>query len=120
MEGVIEIDGRVAYFYLVIGGKPEADVWLFNRDFYPETPEWKVSAPKPFRNSLGYSRAMVIEFPNIPKKGLNWDVVWDGFECTVTVNGITWAKLGPGERPGRCILATKDGPLARLANWKSQ
>jgi len=56
-----------------------------------------------------------------PYGSIEWidevSVEWSDTEpivATIHIKGVRWAKLTPGAKPGWCILARKDGPVARV------
>ncbi len=107
---IVEDDGRVAYSYLLKRERIVADVWLYNVGPAPEVPEWKMGGRPPFLNP-----ADCCEHP-LGGPGLSADNVvsvdWHGSSAELFVDGIHWASLEPGSRPGRCRHATRPSPVA--------
>lgn len=114
---VFEDDGRVAYGYLLDSAQNVlADVWLYNRCEAPSSPEWDDPSRMPFANPSEFVRrdqdfAPVADISEV-------DVTWDHddpsrISAQIFIRGRRFAVLRPGDRPGTCILAAKDGPLAK-------
>lgn len=106
---LVEDDGRVAYAYLRNGGEIVSDVWLYNRCASPAKPEWSDRTKAPFLNPAKYARDIV------PPKVISddsWSVRDSGDGFDVIIEGIVWARLKNGVKPGWCIAAKIDGPLA--------
>lgn len=107
---VIEDDGRVAYAYLREEGRICADVWLYNVGESPTSPDWEGEHEPPFRNP--------VQFANENDLGRFSDTSsvsceWSNEGVRISVDGIVWAELVRGSKPGRSRLAKVDGPAAR-------
>ncbi len=109
-ELIVEDNGRVAYAYMRENGKIVADVWLYNCVDAPAEPEWRDRSLAPFANPVGFCAAN--DLGRLTTEG-DLKVEWHEDEAVIFVHGIRWATLRSGEKPGKCRLATSDGPLAR-------
>ncbi len=111
---VFDDDGRVVYGYLKEGDKIVADIWLYNKCPTPQEPEWTDKPKLPCANPADYA----LENPHEPIESIDEVFVeWSEEEpivATVHIKGVRWAKLTPGAKPGWCVLARKDGPLAKV------
>lgn len=107
---VVEDDGRVAYAYLREGKRIVADVWLYNRCETPQTPEWTDKSKLPFANPAGFARENDCG-PITSDDQVR--VEWGEESADIHLHGRLWATFRSGEKPGCCILATRNGPLAR-------
>lgn len=115
---VIEDDGKVAYAYLLKDNKIVGDVWLYNRCKTPEKPEWKNPKLMPFANPVDFVKEIEgITCP--PESDMSFDIKWkfnmnQEVECAcIYLDKQIFGKISIGDRPGYCILAKKDGPLAK-------
>ena len=113
---VIEDDGRVAYAYLQEGNGIVSDVWLYNRCEPPAEPEWRDRTKMPFANPLGFGSENDLG-PIESEADVN--VRWEGTTAQIEIHGLLWAILQSGDKPGRCRLALKNGPLAKLLDEAS-
>jgi hypothetical protein len=114
---VLEDDGRVAYAYLRnADGRIVGDVWLFNRIEAPATPEWTTPEKAPFANPADYVRHDdELQVDDISALEINWERSRDGsVQAIILFNGTRFAVLTEGAKPGRSILAARDGPLAKV------
>jgi hypothetical protein len=116
---VVQDDGaRVAYAYLLRNGKIVADVWLYNRGPLQDAPEWKLPEARsllPFKNPAGFARAEAFT-PVCSEQELT--VTWSRDEegrvgADISIRGQPHARLREGSTPGWCVLAARDGPIAR-------
>lgn len=116
---VFDDDGKVAYAYLLKGSDLIADVWLYNHGQPPVKPEWEDgSEGMPFRNPA----AFVVAQPFIPVETPNEiEVRWlvssqqpDAICADIYIRGKLHARLRPCDKPGMCVLAIKDGPIAKV------
>lgn len=118
---VIDDDGRVAYAYLLKqDGSILSDVWLYNRCAAPEQPEWTSPENMPFANPVAYVKdSYDISLPSSPNQlAVNWENHEDGRYALVFLNNQLLAKLLEGVKPGWCLLAKKNGPLAKVLEVK--
>ncbi|MEQ1572432.1 MAG: hypothetical protein ABMA25_26900 [Ilumatobacteraceae bacterium] len=107
---VVEDDDRVAYAYLLDGQRIVGDVWLYNVDLAPEDTDWKRQARRPFLQP----RPFCLEVP-FARLGEDSDVRarWTGDAVVVEIDGVVWARLASGSKPGWSRLAARAGPLAK-------
>ena len=114
---IIDDDGRVAYaYFLDPDGVITGDVWLYNRCETPETPEWTTPDNMPFANPAGYVKRHENFEPvdHIAGFSVEWDVGEHGRPIAfVFIRDELWAALEDRAKPGWCIMAAKDGPLAK-------
>src|SRR5690242_2309619 len=116
-SAVFEDDGAVAYGYLLLDGKIISDVWLYNSGNTPSRRPW-LDGPDglPFANPIEFIRpgdfAAVSSSDEI---SFAWSYGSDGAPVAVEfwIRGRCHARVTPGSKPGWCVLAVKDGPLAR-------
>jgi hypothetical protein len=110
---VVEDDGRVVYAYLLREQEIVADVWLSNRAV-PSKPEWlepNASERMPFLNPLPFVDPKSRGVTGLAVEDLR--TRWrEGGLVELCLGEVTVATLAPGERPGRCVYADMDGPLA--------
>ena len=103
-SAVFEDDGEVAYGYLLIDGRIVSDVWLYNRDEAPGTSPWK-DGPQgrflPVEDAEDVSFVWTYGPGQVPTAVEFW------------IRGRLHARVTPDCRPGWCVLAIEDGPLAR-------
>jgi hypothetical protein len=113
---VIEDDGRVGYAYLLDAhGHIRGDVWLYNRCLAPVEPEWDDIEKAPFANPMPYVNTDPF---SPPSSASDFSVEWErhGDHCTASVflRLKLIAKVADGSKPGWAVLASRDGPLARV------
>lgn len=106
---VLEDDGVVAYAYLREQGHIRSDVWLYNVGESPAVPDWEGSATPPFRNPKPFARENDLGRISETRAVVR---VWSEDGVQVSIDGIVWAELERGAKPGRSRLAVRDGPLA--------
>ena len=114
-------DGEVAYGYMLCDGKIIADVWLYNvgdaPDVLRKSPVDSDGYPKmPFANLRDYVRPGSFErVASNDEISFNWSYSTDGTVEAVEfwIRGRRHARVTPGSKPGWCVLATRDGPMAR-------
>ena len=108
-------DGRVAYAYMTFDREIISDVWLYNRCETPVIPEWKTTKKMPFANATEF---IIDNFTNFPDNEDDIAVFWqheNNIECAcIYIKGELHAKLVQNQKPGYCICAKKDGPLAKV------
>ncbi|MEQ5777161.1 hypothetical protein J4E05_16685 [Thalassospira sp. NFXS8] len=114
---VFDDDGRVAYAYLL--NESEAivsDVWLYNCCASPSEPEWKDPEKMPFANPVGFVKANEDFSPvkDISEIRVQWGSSEGAVKANVFIHDELFAILVDGEKPGWSILATKNGPLAKV------
>jgi hypothetical protein len=122
MRAVIEDDDRVAYLYLwpvdeadIIDSPIAADVWLYNVAPAP-TDRSHIKpgeAPLNLAGFAGDNADGPVTDPGDVEVRWVWEPAPVGWVVHLYLRGSYWARLAPGERPGRCILARRDGPMAR-------
>lgn len=108
---VLEDDGRVAYAYLRESKRICADVWLYNVGASPLKADWEESSEPPFRNPAFLAHDN--HLPRLSSKSLV-ECIWSAQGVAVSVDGVVWAKLEVGSKPGWSRLARRDGPLAKV------
>lgn len=117
---IFDDNGRVAYAYLLNSNNEiVSDVWLYNHFTPPEEPEWRNPDRLPFANPLGFVRRIenfsVVK--DISEVNVEWHVTLTGnIKSNIFIPGILFAILIEGEKPGKSILASKNGPLAKVLN----
>jgi hypothetical protein len=113
---VIEDNGKVAYAYLVEGGDIVADVWLYNDGTAPVEPEWDCPDKMPFANLRDFVKDTA--FAPIRSKqefSVKWHCEGNSLgRADIYVRERLHARMEPGAKPGWCVLAAKDGLLARV------
>lgn len=107
---VLEDDGRVAYAYLLADESLVGDVWLYNVAEPPDEVDWRDQSAMPFLNPARFCRQEVVG-------RLRTDSAvacdWSDAGVVVTVDGLPWARLEYGSRPGWSRNAKMAGPLAK-------
>jgi hypothetical protein len=115
LSAVFEDNGRTAYAYLLQGGTPVADVWLYNHVPTPDEPEWRDRRLAPFKNPAGYASATA--FDPVARESdvaFVWSDSENSPEVRVYLRGVLHARLVAGAKPGWSLLANADGPLAKM------
>lgn len=114
---VVEADSKVCYAYLRQHGRVCGDVWLYNTRPASDVPEWKLPDARsllPFSNPPSLGHQIVEPIRDRGEVSVEWVQGQSGQPLArLYVRGQLWAVLGPGDKPGRCIHALADGPLAR-------
>ncbi len=116
-SAVFDDDGEVAYGYMLLDGKIISDVWLYNSGEAPSEWPW-LGDPDgpPFANPIAF--ASPARFGAVATRD-DLSFVWSYGEGDVPVAVEFWirgklhARVTPDSKPGWCVLAIKDGPLAR-------
>jgi hypothetical protein len=93
------------------------DVWLYNCCPAPKEPEWRSAELVPFANPVDYVAQEGFAPPSsVDDIEVRWSRSSPGEIVTawVFIRGKLHATLAAGEKLGRCRLAAKDGPLARV------
>jgi len=115
---VFDDDGRVAYAYLLNDCEAiVSDVWLYNRCVSPSTPEWKDPEKIPYANPIEFVRICENFSPvkDISEVRVQWGSSDGGaVKVNIFIRDNLVAILVDGEKPGRSILAAKNGPLAKV------
>lgn len=107
---VIEDDDHVAYAYLLDGQRIVGDVWLYNVDMAPENTDWKRQKRRPFLQP----RSFCVEIPFLRlREDSDVKATWAADTVVVEIDGIVWARLANGCKPGWSRLAARPGPLAK-------
>jgi hypothetical protein len=109
---------RVAYAYVVKAGKVVGDVWLYNRGATPVTPEWESPNPTgllPFKNPSPLAAAVPFD-PVTDSRDVA--IFWFRDEAgrvgaDISIRGRRHARVLEGVKPGWCVLASREGPIAR-------
>ena len=113
---MFEDDGRVAYAYLLApDGKIVTDVWLYNHGRAPLEPEWHDRSLMPFTNPVDYVKEDIrFIIPTTPSEiSVDWDASeLFGLTARVHIHGELFGILRPGSKPGRSLLAARNGPCA--------
>jgi hypothetical protein len=113
----IEDDGRVCYAYFHDEKGVDGFVWLYNIDQAPSTLEEQRGIEAPL-NPQTYVRATAYTPPNSEDEfDFNWVFREGVWECGIYIRNRLHAVLGKGDRPGWCVLAGQDGPVAQRLEW---
>jgi len=120
-EAVFEDDGRVAYGYLMLDGKIVGDVWLYNvgaaPEHLPKSPGVLDGCPRmPFPNTRGFvAPGLFARVSSNAEISFVWSYGESGGFAGVEfwIRGRRHGRVTPGSKPGWCVLASKDGPLAQ-------
>jgi hypothetical protein len=107
---VLEDDGRVAYGYLLEGDIMVCDVWLYNVGQDPVTVDWRDKSAMPFQNPAKYCGG---EVQGRLEADSRVDCSWSENGVTILLNGMAFAYMEKGSKPGWSRAARVDGPLAR-------
>ena len=117
---IIEDNGRVAYAYLVKGNTTVGDLWLYNQAESPIEPEWRDRTKMPFLNPVSFvdSVSMAQPLKTSDDLAVVWELDQDGIvtKAKLFLFGQLYGVLAPLAKPGWCIAALKDGPLAKTLN----
>ena len=109
---LIEDDGRACYAYLCVGPRITSLVWLYNRLPAPEHFE----EPRGVNGPRNPSNYVLDQAFAPPKDEFEVEALCrrkeDALDASVYIRGKLHALLKPGQMPGWCVLAKKDGPLA--------
>lgn len=106
---VIEDDGRVAYAYLLVEDTIVGDVWLYNVTKAPTDRVWRNQPSRPYLNPEEF--CVTVNHVRLSETSMV-ECVWFPHHACVMVDGILWAVLWEGSKPGRSRLAKIRGPLA--------
>ena len=114
---VVDADAKACYAYIRQHAGTCGDVWLYNTSRASDVPEWRLPNARslmPFSNPPAFGNQTVITI----QKPEDVRVEWargpnDQPLARVFVREQLWAELGVGDKPGRCVHAIADGPLAR-------
>lgn len=109
-EVVIEDDGRVAYAYLLSGGKIVSDVWLYNVEENPQKVDWKDHSQMPFLNPDKYCLG---EKSDRLYRDSQVTCIWSNDGVVIAVDKILCARMESGIKPGWSRQACLEGPLAK-------
>ena len=113
---VFEDNGRVAYAYLLDNfDNIVGDVWLYNRCTTPLEPEWKNPDKMPFANSSEYVKNEHFDpVKNTEDVSVRWKYDDDKVQAKIYIHDRLFAILTEGSKPGKSLLANKNGPLAKV------
>lgn len=115
---MFEDDGRTGYAYLIRDpGGIVADVWIYNVVDTPDVNDWNDLSLAPFRNSKSYSKKIrPFQLPSqLSDVEMDWSSTDDGRAGgSIFICGILVAALFEGDQPGRSLMASRDGPVARV------
>jgi len=106
---VLEDDNRVAYAYLLEDEQVVGDVWLYNVVESPDAVNWEDSSAMPFLNPRQYCKPE--QTPRLTSHSAV-ECTWFDAGVEVSVDGVPWARLEGGSKPGWSRLAAQPGPLA--------
>ncbi|MDI1432822.1 hypothetical protein [Polyangium sorediatum] len=106
---VLDDDNRVAYAYLLEDEEVVGDVWLYNVMEAPDTVNWEDSSPMPFLNPRDYCKSEKVRRLT-PQSAVQ--CAWFDAGVEVSIDGIRWARIERGSKPGWSRLAAQPGPLA--------
>jgi hypothetical protein len=127
----LDDDDRVAYAYLIDGERETpnetgiiGDVWLYNVAPTPVEPEWqglhrvkdreKALELMPFLNPRQYVRSeSAMRLEEATSVVVEWSSEKTERVAEVVVDGLLYARLKPGAKPGWARLALTDGPCAQ-------
>lgn len=116
---VVEDDERVAYAYILDEDEIVGDVWLYNRHPSPAQIDRAASTgTAPLNHAPCVAVDRQLSPPLAPHE--DCEVMWTMTEqgavetADVMIRGRLYARLAPGAKPGWCIAAAADGPLARV------
>ena len=115
-SAVFEDDGEVAYGYMMIDKKIVSDVWLYNTADTPTMSRRDGPDELPFRDPTDLAspgRFAPVRYDE--EVSFLWVYGSDHVPIAVEfwIRGNLHARLTKDSKPGWCVLATKDGPLAR-------
>lgn len=108
---MIEDDGRAAYAYLLIKGKPASVVWLYNRAPAPDKLE-RPKEPGPIVNP----KPFVADIPfDLPTHEYQFEIEWPTPQSVaISIHDRLHATLNTTEDFGQCVLASRNGPVANV------
>jgi len=106
---VLDDDDRVAYAYLIEDDQIVGDVWLYNVLEPPETVNWEDTSAMPFLNPRDLCKS---EKARRLTSQSSVQCAWFDTGVEVRVDGVLWARLERGSKPGWSRLAARPGPLA--------
>lgn len=114
---VVEDNGRVAYAYLIRENRMIGDLWLYNQAQSPVEPEWRDRTKMPFLNPVPFVQmsSMAQPLQSGGDVAAEWEIGADGVAMRVKLflYGQLYGVLAPAAKPGWCVAAVKDGPLAK-------
>ena len=113
----VEDDGKVGYAYCVAKDGVDGFVWLYNVAEPPASLEEQGGKAAPL-NPPTYVRDVIFHPPQSETDiGFNWVFREGVWECGIYIRSKLHAIVGKGDRPGWCVLAAEDGPLACTLPW---
>lgn len=114
---VVEDDGKVAYAYLLNQSGIVSDLWLYNCAETPSKPEWSDRTKMPFANPIEFANCAAMAPPINTAEDVEVEWRFNGdftlHSVVLSIRGVPYGRLAPGAKPGWCIAAAKDGPLAK-------
>lgn len=113
---IFDDNGRVAYAYLLAPDERiVADVWLYNRCETPLQPEWPDQEKMPFANPASYSKnhGDFLPVSDISDISVEWHDKAK-VKASIFIRGELFAILTEGSKPGWCVMAKQNGPLANI------
>ena len=110
----IDDDGRVCYAYIFdADGKICGNVWLYNRGPAPDGFEDGRGVPP--RNPKQFVTDAQFSPPKSPDEiSAQWHYEGEVLYARVFIRKSLFAILAPGTRPGWCVLAKSEGPVAKV------
>jgi 2'-5' RNA ligase len=108
---VVDEDEHACYAYLLEGEEIVADVWLYNVGATPEHNPWTVpDHPPPFANPARLVRSD-LDMPLLTDASQT-EARWRDDVVELLCDGVLWARLWPGAKPGESRMAAAPGPVA--------
>lgn len=112
----IEASETCCYAYFLRDEKIVGDVWLYNFGHSPVAPPWlepNAQSRMPFANAEAFcDQAGFDTSVDADEVECEFDREIDPHMARIFIRGTLHAVVGSKMKPGRCRLATRDGPVA--------
>jgi hypothetical protein len=117
---VVDDNGRVAYAYLIRHEEIVGDLWLYNQAAAPTDTDCSKRDDMPFLNPVALVNVSQMAAPLLSDADVSaeWIMDSDGLANKVLLylHGRLYGVLALMAKPGWCVAALQDGPLAKRLN----
>jgi len=110
---IIESENDAVYAYLLKDDNIVGDVWLYNETEDPLQNQWETNIIGPYKNSIEYIKLSSIKILDINNVNNEWIIENNKLiKVKIYSDNKLIAILKDGHKPGFCVNAKIDGPLA--------